>query len=355
MKVIFFTKYTRKGASSRLRTYQYIDFFKSQDIECIVSPFFSDPYLDEVYRTRKHNKMQALLSLIRRAFVLMTIFRYDRVVVEKEVVPFFPAVFEWMLYVLGVQYIVDYDDAIFHNYDIHPNRMVRSLLGSKIGKVMRYASVVVAGNDYIREYAERHGARNVIVIPTVIDLKKYTVRDYESTAQLFTIGWIGSPITAKYLPTLRPVLTSLSLRYKLRIMIVGANAPIGIPSAEEELIRWREEEEISCIRCFDVGIMPLEDNIWERGKCGYKLIQYMGCGIPVVGTPIGVNESIIESGKNGFQAAGLKEWEHHLEFLITHPEERKKMGLYGRAFVEEKFSLQIFQVRWLEILRGNPL
>jgi glycosyltransferase involved in cell wall biosynthesis len=350
MRVIFFTRYTRKGASSRLRTFQYIDFLEANGISCQVSPLFSDEYLEEVYRSKTHNKWQAAKSFITRLYVLTGVYRYDKVVIEKELFPFLPSVVEWILYQFNIGYIVDYDDAVFHNYDIHPNGIIRAILGRKIQRVMKYASLVVAGNAYIREYAVKVGSRNIKTIPTVIDLARYKPTNFSQT-NVFTIGWIGSPITFKYMVTLKQALEELSSRYDVIVKLIGADKLLGLENGNELLLPWSENHEVEQIQSFDVGVMPMEDNIWERGKCGYKLIQYMGCGVPIVGTPIGVNRSIIQDGLNGFSATTDAEWLRHLEYLITHPAERKVMGERGRVFVESHFALQVFQQQWLAILQ----
>jgi glycosyltransferase involved in cell wall biosynthesis len=214
---------------------------------------------------------------------------------------------------------------------------------------MRHSSLVVAGNDYIKQYALRSGASNVSVIPTVIDVNKYTVRDKIAT-DTFTIGWIGSPITLKYLPALKSVFEKLSQRHKIQLKLIGANKVLDF-SVPQVAVHWKENEEVEQIKTFDVGIMPLEDNIWERGKCGYKLIQYLGCGVPVIGTPIGVNDSIIQDGINGFKASTLGDWERHLEFLATHEQERLEMGFSGRSLVESNYGLHVYQYKWLELLK----
>jgi glycosyltransferase involved in cell wall biosynthesis len=218
---------------------------------------------------------------------------------------------------------------------------------------MRGAGLVVAGNEYLRLAAMNYGAQRVVIVPTVIDMEKYVPADSDKRSDYFTIGWIGSPITFKYLPYLRPVLEEIASQYKIRVKLIGLKTGIGLPDGVEELIPWTEENEAEHIRSFDVGIMPLEDNIWERGKCGYKLIQYMGCSVPVIGTPIGVNDSLIRDGFNGFKATSLEEWKRGLVFMITHPQERKEMGLNGRNFVEQNYSLQKYREVWLDLLKGR--
>lgn len=351
MKVIFFTKYSRKGASSRLRTYQYVDFLSENGVDCDVSPFFSDEYLAEVYRSKTHNKLQAVKSFLSRCARLLTVWRYEAVVIEKELFPFFPSWPEFVLKLFGVKYIVDYDDAIFHNYDIHPSPVVRAILGNKIRNVMAMAEVVVVGNKYLKEKALEFGAKNVQIVPTVIDVSKYG-RGERQRDQKFTIGWVGSPITFKYLPALKEVFEELGKRHRIRLKLVGANRSLNLVDVEESIVPWSEDAEVREIQTFDVGIMPLEDNIWERGKCGYKLIQYMGCEVAVIGTPIGANDQIIQEGVNGFKATTREDWQKAFEYLIAHPEQRTTLGKNGRLTVEKFYSLQEYRVKWLEILKS---
>ncbi len=351
MRVIFFTKYTRKGASSRLRTYQYLEYFEKQNISCVVSPFFDSEYLGELYLHGSHNKWKAFQSFARRFFVLFTVFRYDKVVIEKELFPYFPAWPERLLSFIGVKYIADYDDAIWHNYDISKSFLIRSLLAKKIDIVMRKASAVIAGNDYIQQKAIDSGAKKVVLIPTVIDVEKYIQKSTFSAKNLI-VGWIGSPITAKYLEFLKPVFQELYDTHRIRLNLVGAREGMEL-GIHERIVEWTERTEVASIRDFDIGIMPLEDSIWERGKCGYKLIQYMGCGLPVIGTPIGVNRSIIHHGENGFLATTAEEWRNAFLYFINDPQSLARMGQKGRALAEASYSLQRAQQKWVELLKDK--
>ncbi|MGC3947721.1 MAG: glycosyltransferase family 4 protein [Chryseolinea sp.] len=349
MKVLFLTKYTRQGASSRVRTFMYLDFLKDNGIDVTVSPFFYDQHLQLVYKHRKHSKALYLKSFLRRLYVLPTVFRYDKVVIEKELFPYFPAVFERILGILGIRYVVDYDDAIWHNYDFSGSRLIKTLLSQKISKVMKISSLVLAGNEYISQKAVSSGARKIAYLPTVIDTSKYRVKDYQE-GRPFVIGWVGSPITHKYLAALKPVFERLALDYSIRLKLVGANTGIGMPDIEE-IVPWSESNEVELIQSFNVGIMPLEDNIWERGKCGYKLIQYMGCGVPVIGTPLGVNDRIITQNVTGFKANNLDEWYNYLRVIIEGGVEmEKRMGLAGRGFIESNYSLDAHRGNYLEYI-----
>jgi glycosyltransferase involved in cell wall biosynthesis len=346
-RILFFTKYTRKGASSRLRTYQYFDYWQQQGVHCQASPLFSDVYLEQVYKSKTHNKWMAFKGFVNRLVILFTVGKYDLIVIEKELFPYFPAWPERILALFGIKYVVDYDDAIWHNYDVTNNPVIRLLFKRKIDVVMKRAALVVAGNLYIAEKARAVNAKAVTIIPTAVDIKKYVAKENFSS-DLLTVGWIGSPITSKYLWDLLPIFRPLLLEKKIRLLLIGADPKLGNEPLVE-VVPWDEASEAEIIRIFDVGIMPLVDTIWERGKCGYKLIQYMACGLPVIGTPIGVNAKIIKPGINGWHASSLSEWTSALTDCIDNFDKLKEKGLHGRNLVQSEFAMQRYQSEWLDI------
>lgn len=354
MKLLFFTKYTRLGASSRLRTYQYIPYFKEKGITCEYSPLFDDQYLKNLYQKEGFNKINIFKAYLLRLLKLFTLFRYDLVVIEKELFPYLPAFAERLLSLLKIKFIVDYDDAIFHNYDMHSNKVIKTLLKKKIACVMRHSTYVVAGNNYLHDYAVQAGAKNVALIPTVIDTDKYSVKPREKINKYVTIGWIGSPSTLQYLQIVKQVLNELSVQYPIKLVIVGGKSGIGF-EGHEEVLEWSEDNEIASIQKFDVGIMPLKDEFWELGKCGYKLIQYMGCGLPVIGSPVGVNKIIIQEGVNGHKPSSQGEWKRALEQLICDNHLRESMGAKGRKIVEANYSLKGGVEEWIRVFNSCEL
>jgi len=260
-----------------------------------------------------------------------------------------PALAEWLLVKVGIRYIVDYDDALFHRYDRHRSWLIRSLLGRKIDSVMRHAALVVAGNDYLAERARAAKARRVEIVPTVVDLTRYVALQSDNNHTL-VIGWIGSPATSCYLSAIASVYESLTKRFDLRFVAVGVSEEEvrGLPI---EVWHWSEKTEVQSIQAFDIGIMPLEDSPWECGKCGYKLIQYMACGLPVVASPVGVNRQIIEHGSNGFLAQDVHEWVQALDRLLKDQDLRRRMGAKGRERVEAWYSLQVQAPRLEGLMR----
>ena len=337
MKVLYFTKYSRLGASSRLRSYQYFPYLEKKGIRVSVSPLFSSDYLSNLYEGNS-NGFEILKSYIKRVVKLGTVFHYDKIVIEKELFPYLPAFAEQLLRLFGVRYVVDYDDAIFHNYDKSPNALVRFFLKNKIDIVMRNSQSVIAGNDYIKDRATLAGANRIEVIPTVIDLARYERLQKDKINTNFVIGWMGSPTTFKYVQAIAPVLEELALN-GAQIHIVGAKGDLGF-TKNLHFISWEEATEVENIYAFDLGIMPLEDTPWEKGKCAYKLIQYMACGLPVIASPIGMNLEVVQTDKNGYLANSHETWMDALKQYKDNPEMRKLHGESGFSVVLEKFTVK---------------
>lgn len=328
------------AGSSRMRSYQYFPLLEKEGFKITASPFFDDKYLSDFYKGKK-NPFSVIQSYFRRLFALFTVFKYDGIVIEKELFPYFPAWAEGLLKVLGIKYIADYDDAVFHNYDMHPNALIRFFLKNKIAKVMKYSSCVIAGNKYLSDYAKQAGAKNIEIIPTVVDLSRYPLKE-KSKEEKFIVGWIGTKTTfEKHLLPHADWIEKLSeTNPDIEFHIVG---PTEGPDLGESFIYipWSETTEVENIRKMDVGLMPLPDTPWERGKCAYKLIQYAACGVTGLASDVGMNKEVIEEGQSGYLISGKNEWPGKILYLKNHPALCADMGKRGRKTVEEKFCLQI--------------
>lgn len=188
-------------------------------------------------------------------------------------------------------------------------------------------------------------------LPTVVDVTRYA-RGKETNSTTVTIGWIGQPSTVKYLEQLAPVLRKILYTHSVRLVAVGANQ-VQLRGLPIEIRPWSESTEASEIQQFDIGIMPLTDSSWERGKCGYKLIQYMACGKPVVASPVGANTKIVRHGVNGFLARTETEWCAAIGLLCEDAALRKRMGNEGLKTVEQHYSLQVTAPLLIELLRST--
>jgi glycosyltransferase involved in cell wall biosynthesis len=349
LRVLLLSRYDRLAASSRVRSYQYLPYLRELGIAVESRPLFDDGYIQRLYRGRRRLVTPILAGYARRLWDLASVSRFDLLWLEYELFPWLPAWFERLLSRLGVPYVVDYDDAIFHRYDSHPNPLVRRLLGHKIDQVMRGARLVIAGNDYLAERAQRAGARHVERVPTVIDLSRYHVPT-PSPDRPYTVGWIGSPLTAPYLQLVRDALAEMATSEDVRVTLVGSG-PVTLDHVAVDVRPWSESSEVAELQQFDVGIMPLRDEPWERGKCGYKLIQYMACGRPVVASPVGASRHIVEHGTNGFLARSAPDWVEALRAL-RDPALRARMGTAGRAKVERTYCVQVTAPRLASLLRS---
>ena len=347
IRVLCCPRLDRMGASSRYRSYQYLPYLRQHGFEIDVVPLLNDNYLQVRYAAGRRSTIHVVPGYVRR-WLRFRRRDYDLLWTEKEAFPWIPWWIEALSLPKAIPYVVDYDDAEFHRYDTHSLAPVRFLLGRKIDKVMRCAAMVIAGNAYIAERARQAGAAGVEWLPTVVDLDRYPVVPPPPN-EVFTIGWIGTPITAHFLQIVGPALRKISRNGSARLVAIGSG-PLVLPDVPVEVVSWSEETEVWNIQQFDVGIMPLSDTPNSRGKCGLKLIQYMACRRPVVGTPVGANSEIIQHGVNGFQATTIEEWVGALEKLRADTALREQMGQAGRRIVEERYSLSVAAPRLASLL-----
>ncbi|TSA30150.1 MAG: glycosyltransferase [Ignavibacteriales bacterium] len=339
MKILALTRYSTLGASSRFRIYQYLPYLQEHGCEFTVQPLLSDKYINHLYNKTPLPLLEIIKKYFERVLLLLRKNKFDIIWLQQEAFPWIPAWFETALIKSNVPVIVDYDDAFFHRYDQHRSKLVRCFLKNKIDIVMSCAEVVIAGNQYLAERAIKNKSKKVIILPTVVDTEVYSP-SYSPANELFTIGWIGSPHTAKYLKIVEDALYEVCKDGNSRVIIVGSKN-IELNSIPMEIREWSNSSEVEEIQRFDVGIMPLLDSSWERGKCGFKLIQYMACAKPVVASPVGVNKLIVKNNVNGFLANNYDEWVKYLTILKNDFDLRKRMGIEGRKLVEEKYSLQV--------------
>ena len=345
------SRYASLGASSRLRSYQYLDALRAAGIVVEVHPLFDDAYVAARNQGLGIPPIASIVNGYLKRLAVMPAARDAHALwIEYELLPWLPFTFERWLYNRKPT-IVDYDDAIFHRYELHRGSPVRLLIGRKIDRIMAAASVVVAGNDYLAERARCAGARRVETIPTVIDLRRYRQKEGARDGEPLSIGWIGSRSTIAHLRGLEPALRATVPETKIRIVNVGGT-PWSAPGLEIENVPWSEEGEVAAMIRFDVGVMPLPDEPWNRGKCGYKLIQYMGCALPTIATPVGVNKSIVEHGKTGLLASSADEWRSALQTLASSSELRTSMGRAGYARVRDRYSLEVTAPKLVDLVHS---
>jgi glycosyltransferase involved in cell wall biosynthesis len=339
-RVLVLARYDRLGASSRVRFLQLLPHLAGLGITADVQPLLGDNYVRQLYAGERIAFAAAVRSYLCRIQALCSRNRYDVIWVEKEALPWIPAWIEAGFFGRS-PYVVDLDDAWYLRYQQHPSRIVRMLMAKKIDCVMRRSAGVIAGNKYLAERARRAGTQNVKIIPSAVDLQRYAAVEKsrrESNAP-FVIGWIGTPITARYLSQFAPVLRGLAKRHSTRLHIIGASRPREFEDLPVQEISWSESTEINEIAKCDVGIMPLDNDAWSYGKCAYKLLQFMAAGKPVVASAVGANVEVVQHGDNGLLVNSTAEWISALAVLAADADLRERMGKAGRRTVELKYSL----------------
>ena len=353
--VLLLSKYGRLGASTRVRTLQYLTGLEQTGLQISVHSLISDDALFARYQRGRYSVPVLLCAYFERVRKLIGRHNFDVVWIEKESLPWWPLWIERFL-LRGVPYVLDYDDADFHNYDLHRWAWVRQIYGRRLDGLMSGATLVVAGNEYLALRARAAGAPRVEVVPTVIDLERYSCIPQRLSPKSFgkpRIVWIGSPCTVHYIQSVRESLAQLAKQAPFVLRVIGGGA-IAIPGVQIELVDWAEATEVQEILGCDIGIMPLLNTPWEQGKCGYKLIQYMACGLPTVASNVGVNPEIVQDGMTGFLASTPDDWVSALASLLADGELRHTMGRAGRLRVEEKYCVQQTGPRLANLLSTCP-
>jgi glycosyltransferase involved in cell wall biosynthesis len=336
----------------RFRLEQWEPLLKQRGIEIVYEAFEDEELHSSLYQSGNlFKKMRGIAQAFARRFASMRkVKEYDAVYVFREAALLGPPIFERLFHRSGVPMIFDFDDAIFVPY-VSPSNGYLSYLKfpAKTKTICRLSSHVMAGNAYLANYA-RQVNDQVSILPTTIDTEKYTLEERREN-DIPVIGWSGSYSTVQHLDTLREALKKLAGRQAFRLRVIGTPR-YEIPGVDVEAMRWRAETEVADLRPIDIGVMPLPDDKWSRGKCGLKALQYMALGIPSICSPVGVNAEIIEDGENGFLAATEDEWIEKLTLLLQSEALRKRLGLAGRATVEAKYSALAQVPRVIEIFES---
>ena len=352
MKVTAFTKDDAEAASTRQRLLQYLPALAQAGIEVDWHPLLDADYVRSLATGHRASKLRIAWAYLRRFGQLLRPRRADVVWIYAELFPYLPAWAERLAFLRGRPVVYDCDDAFFIPYDDHRQQLVRRLLSGKLDPLMAGAAACCCGNQYLRDHVAARNDRTMI-LPTVVDTDLYVPAPSCDPGRGLVIGWIGSPTTWSNVRPLLPLLRELCAAHGVRVRVVGAGK-----AAEQDwfdgldLIDWTEAGEVADVQAMDIGIMPLLDLPFQRGKSGYKLIQYMACGVPTVASPVGVNNQIVVPDENGFLATSEAEWRTALTRLIADGDLRQRLGAAGRAAAVANYSLASQAPRLIELFRS---
>ncbi|WP_354579919.1 glycosyltransferase family 4 protein [Hymenobacter sp. UYP22] len=279
-------------------------------------------------------------GFLRRFLLLAAVPRADYVFIHREASPIGPPIFEWMIAkVFRKRIIYDFDDAIWIPNTSAANSIVAGVKWHhKVGSICRWAYKVSCGNTYLRNYARQFNA-NAVVNPTTIDTEHLhnQVRNQQQPGPL-VIGWTGTHSTLKYLEQVVPVLARLEHEFEFEFRVIS-NEPPQLPLRSLVFQPWRKETEIADLLGFHVGLMPLEDDLWAKGKCAFKALQYMALGEPALVSPVGMNTEVVVDGYNGYVCTTPEEWELALRRLLQTPALRTELGQNARQTIVDRYSV----------------
>lgn len=335
--------------------YQYIPALAEQGIEVEVRPFLDRGLEDLLYQPGALLKktIGVAAASLRRIETLPLGLHADVIYVLREASLLGPPLLEWALSRLaGKPLVFDLDDALWESY-VSPTHGRLAMLLKMPGKthtLFKLATRVVAGNQYVADYAKRFNT-NVSVVPSVVDTQIFKPLEQKPDNRLPVVGWIGSHSTRQHLEPVLPALAAAARRCRFRLLIVGAGQRVEVPGFEVENRQWRLDTEVQCFQELDIGLYPLNADNWSIGKSAFKAVQYGAVGIPTVGSPVGAVSSIIEDGVNGFLASTPDEWADSVVRLVQDPDLRRQMGTRARTLVESDYSTRTWAPRLAGLLR----
>lgn len=355
VRVLALSPIPEEGAGCRFRIGQYVPYLREAGFDVTISSFYTPEFFRLVYKPGNYSrKVVSFLRLAWRRFrELHDLDAYDLVFLYREAIPLGPPLIERAIVRRGIPIVLDFDDAIFMTNVSEANRAIAFLKNpGRVAEVVRKSTRVIVGNDYLAAYARRYSDQ-VTVIPTAVDTDRFAPR-LEAPGQPgreLVVGWIGSPTTFPYLQDLAGVLAQVAGQHRFRLRVSGAGQPVHFPGVAVDELPWSLANEVSLFNTCDIGVYPLTDDEWSKGKCGFKAIQCMACGVPVVAAAVGVNREIITDGVDSFLASTPAEWTDKLGRLLSDPALRARMAVAGRRTVEQRYSLQVTAPRLALILQ----
>jgi glycosyltransferase involved in cell wall biosynthesis len=335
-RIVYLAHSDRHGPTTRHRVYPFVEALAREGLELEVLPAFGAIYYAaerHLGLTRAALRVAAALDAgARRLRQLPRALSADGVVVEREVFPWTPPLVERLLARRRGGYVLEYDDALW----LSPGR------SRKFRRITQLARAALVGNDVLAAFAASGGTR-ALVLPTVVDTRAYRPRGSYELGRPPRIGWVGLASNLHHLAQIAGPLRRVCAQSGARVVVVSARPPaLELPV---DFVPWSEAAEAEVLATFDVGIMPLADTAFARGKCGLKLLQYMAAGVPVVGSPVGVNATIVHDGIDGRLASDEASWFGALSELLSDESLRARLGRAGRARVERDYSVEAWTPR----------
>jgi glycosyltransferase involved in cell wall biosynthesis len=344
MNILLLYPYPKDTApSQRFRFEQYIAILKEKGYQINEQSFLDTKTWKILYKKKHHfQKIKGIIKgFLRRIKIVFFLKKYDFIFIHREATPLGLPFIEWIIAKIWRKKIIfDFDDAIWLANTSQENKLVAQLkFHQKTNWICKWAFKVSVGNNYLKEYAQQFN-QNVILNPTTIDTEKMHNPSLFSSydKEIFTIGWTGTHSTLPYLDFLWEILEELEKKYTFRFLVIANQKPT-YPLKSLYFLEWKKETEIQDLMKMDIGVMPLTDDKWAKGKCGFKALQYMSLNIPTIASPVGVNTEIIQHNKNGFLCSTAEEWQKTLEMILENPKNFQNIGENARNTIINYYSV----------------
>ena len=359
MKILLLPFAPITNAGARYRIYKLAPYLEKASHSCVILPPVSDLIFKVFYRplfVKPRSLVEDIIGTqLRKLYYAIVMFNRKRqirrwakwadlAIVQRELYRPGNLGLEELLRSQVRSFIWDFDDALYATDVFGKN--------GHVNKVIAMSDGVIAGNDALADYVHKT-RKQVMVMPTCIDQERYLSKDYSLKSEKTIIGWAGNPFNLRHFEIILPVLQRICAKYpQVVVRLNSIGHKLVLTGVRVEYLPWTLEKELDDLKNFDIGIMPLIDNEYTRGKCGFKLIQYMAVGLPTVSSPVGINARIIDNGENGFLARTNDEWVDKLSRLIDNAELRQSMGLKARQKALREYSLEMNASRLVEFIEG---
>lgn len=355
-KILFIVHHRlQRSPGQRFRFEQYLEALQNDGFEIEISNILSEK--DDRIFYSSGNYLGKFWIMIKSFFHRMSdaqrCKQFDIVFVYREAFMLGTILFEGLFAQSRAKLIFDFDDSIWINDTSEGNKNLSWLKNpDKTRSIIKLADTVIVGNEYLAEYSRQYNPRTVI-IPTTIDTSYHKPQQLRPLRENVCIGWTGTSTTLRHFTDIEPVLLRIKSKYgeRVRFKLIN-NAQYSNNKLGLETTPWTLNREIEDLMDIDIGIMPLPDDQWAKGKCGFKGLQYMALEIPTVMSPVGVNTAIIQHGENGFLARTDEEWYSILSQLIDSAELRRSIGANGRQTIIEKYSVECYKERYIAIFNS---
>lgn len=352
MKIAFIVPYPLgKAPSQRFRFEQQLESFKEKKITYIFFSFLSDKAFDNLYKKGNYfSKVVSIFySFLKRLLLMFSLGEYNYIFIHREASPIGPPIFEWIIAkVLKKKIIYDFDDAIWLPNTSEANKIVSKIKWHrKVKSICKWSFKISCGNQYLVDYAKQYSS-NVSLIPTTVDMLNVHNETKNQQTKNVVVGWTGTHSTIKYLYDIEDLISKLQNKFDFKFYVISNKDP-KFKKLNYKYITWKKETEIEDLLLFNIGIMPLKNNVWAKGKCGFKAIQYMSLGIPAIVSDVGVNSTIVIDKTNGFVCHNNKEWEFALKTLIESVLNRKGMGIKAKQQILNFYSTKSVEKKYLSL------